>query len=159
MNIGMISFMLIFIVLCLVTFALLSLVSAKSNMRSAQNYATHRSYYYTLNNMANDEVAKIDRQLEENYKDSSSKEDYFSKISTLKNINKNLTIRKHQVSFVVDYREMKLNVSLTVTYPGRHYYRLTGWATKPKNDYGSHGTVNITPNEEHSGTIELWGED
>lgn len=159
MNIGIISFMVIFIVLSLVTFAVLSLVSAKSNMRSATSDATHKSYYYTLNNMANDELERIDEQLAENYQSSDSRADYFSKISTLKSVNSNITIKKHQVSYVIDYRELKLSVTLTVTYPGKHYYKLESWATKPNNEYGKKGTVNIVPDEEHSGTVELWGED
>lgn len=159
MNIGIISFMVIFIILCLVTFAVLSLVSAKSNMRSATSYATHKSYYYTLNNMANDELKKIDEQLEENYRSANSRSDYFNKIDTLKNINSNISIKTHTVSFVMDYRELKLNVSLEVTYPGKHYYKLKSWATRPNNDYGEKGTINVVPDEEHSGTVELWGED
>lgn len=156
MNIGIISFMVIFIILALVTFAILSIVSAKSNYRSAQDYATHASYYYTLDQMASEELEKIDTQLEANAKASTSATDYFNKLSNVKAINDNITIKNHQISYTITYRETKISVSLTALYNAKTYYKLNKWQSR-SSALGDNGSVNIYPDTEKSGTIEVWG--
>ncbi len=156
MNIGIISFMVIFIILSLVTFAILSIVSAKSNMRDAESYATHASYYYTLDTMANEELEKIDTQLAANAKNSTSAKDYFAQLSHVKAINDNITIKDHQISYTLTYREAKMDVTLTALYNAKTYYKIDVWKTT-SSALGNSGQVNIYPDTEKSGTIEVWG--
>ena len=51
MNIGIISFIVVFIILCLMTFSILSLVSAQSNLDMTNRILEHTSEYYQLSDV------------------------------------------------------------------------------------------------------------
>ena len=59
-NIGSSSLLVIFLILCLVTFAVLSLSSAKSDYTFSQRLAQHKQTYYEASSNAEDMVDKID---------------------------------------------------------------------------------------------------
>lgn len=69
-NIGSSSLLVIFIVLCLVTFATLSLSSAQSDYKFSQRLADRRSAYYTASNQAEEVLDEIDSILAHTYEDS-----------------------------------------------------------------------------------------
>ena len=58
-NIGIISLVLIFVMLCLLTFAVLSLVSAKADLGLSRKSAGHTTDYYEGTNRANDILFRI----------------------------------------------------------------------------------------------------
>ena len=60
-NIGTISLMMIFIVLCMVTFAALSLSSAAGDARAGQKMQTHLEEYYNASNESEALLAETDR--------------------------------------------------------------------------------------------------
>lgn len=62
-NIGSSSLLVIFLVLCLVTFAILSLSSAKSDYSFSERLAEHRKNYYEASAKAEDIIEEIDRIL------------------------------------------------------------------------------------------------
>jgi hypothetical protein len=62
-NIGTVSLMMIFIILCLVIFATLSLTDAKRDFSFSQKLADHTSEYYAASNQSEYMVAKIDEIL------------------------------------------------------------------------------------------------
>lgn len=62
-NIGSSSLLVIFLILCLVTFAILSLSSAKSDYSFSQRLAQHRQTYYEANANAEEVVNQIDNTL------------------------------------------------------------------------------------------------
>ncbi len=62
-NIGSSSLLVIFLVLCLVTFAILSLSSAKSDYSFSERLAAHRKNYYEASARAEDVTGEIDRIL------------------------------------------------------------------------------------------------
>lgn len=62
-NIGSVTLLMIFIVLCMVTFAALSLSSASYDWRSAQKSADHTAAYYQASNQAEEALAQIDQIL------------------------------------------------------------------------------------------------
>ena len=59
-NIGSVTLMMIFIVLCMVTFAALSLSSASYDWRSAKKSADHTTAYYQTSNQAETILSDID---------------------------------------------------------------------------------------------------
>ena len=59
-NLGTISLIMIFIVLCMVTFAALSLSSASRDMRAGQNMRAHLEEYYNVSNEAETLLAQAD---------------------------------------------------------------------------------------------------
>lgn len=62
-NIGASSLLVIFLILCLVTFAILTLTSAKSDADFAEKLAHHKMNYYTAYNTAESTLDKIDAVL------------------------------------------------------------------------------------------------
>lgn len=69
-NIGSSSLLVIFIVLCLVTFATLSLSSAQSDYSFSKKLADRRTDYYTASNQAEEILGSIDEVLSQTYEES-----------------------------------------------------------------------------------------
>lgn len=63
-NIGSSSLLIIFLILCLTTFAILSLSSAKSDYSLSERLAEHKSQYYKASSKAEDILEEIDKTLE-----------------------------------------------------------------------------------------------
>ena len=67
MNIGLPSILLIFVVLCLVSFGVLSLVSANSDKKLSQKVLTRSASYYEICNQAEEMLADVQKQLSNAY--------------------------------------------------------------------------------------------
>ena len=63
---GTASLVLIFSLLCMLAFAVLSLVSARTNLRTSQKSADRTTAYYEAENKANDILLKISQTIEKN---------------------------------------------------------------------------------------------
>ena len=75
-NIGLSSLMVVFLVLCLTTFALLTLSTARSDYSLSEKMADHRTDYYAACTKAEEVLDKIDKELEENQEELLSKESF-----------------------------------------------------------------------------------
>lgn len=64
---GASSVLMIFVVLCLVVFAVLSLSGADADLRLSRKFAERTTAYYQAENRANDRVKEIDGNLQESY--------------------------------------------------------------------------------------------
>ena len=62
-NIGSASLLVIFLILCLVTFAILSLSSAKSDYSFSERLAAHKTVYYEASSKAEEILDEIDKIL------------------------------------------------------------------------------------------------
>lgn len=60
LNIGTSSLLVVFLVLCLVIFAVLTLASAQNDYRFAKRLATRRTAYYQACNLAEEKIAALD---------------------------------------------------------------------------------------------------
>ena len=80
MNIGIISFMVVFVILCFMTFAILSLVSARSNVNTIQKSIDHNAQYYELSSEGEKTLKTIDDYLYTQYQNTSSSQEYFNKV-------------------------------------------------------------------------------
>lgn len=143
MNIGIISFLIMFIILCMVTFSVLSLVSAKSNKDVADRSIQHKSEYYTLCNMGENKLKELDDIFYELYKDSSSEEDYFNQLLNIKKINDSMKINKHVITFSILYKTQKLSVEIEVLYPGTKLYHLNVWKIESAKKWEPDNKLNI----------------
>ena len=63
-NIGSVTLMMILIVLCMVTFAALSLSTAVSDHQAAEKFTAHVHDYYEASNQAEEQLASIDEVLQ-----------------------------------------------------------------------------------------------
>ena len=79
-NIGSVSLLMIFIVLCMVTLAALSLSTASGSYRSAQTLAGHTTAYYRASNKAEKKLAETEKILQACYHSSSDVDSYYQQV-------------------------------------------------------------------------------
>lgn len=81
-NIGSVSLLMIFIVLCMVTLSALSLSSAAADQNSALRLAAHNREYYEASAEAEVRLAKLQRVLSSLLADSTDLSEYAARIGT-----------------------------------------------------------------------------
>lgn len=117
-NIGSSSILLIFVLLCLVSFAALSIVSANADSKLNNKVIVRTTAYYNACNLAESSIADIDHTLSELYASGISEDAYFNQVG-------------HTISYAVPISDTQsLNVDLTIQYPkksGETFYSITSW--------------------------------
>ena len=118
MNIGSASILLVFVILCLVSFAVLSIVSANADSKLSTRVLERTTAYYTACNQAADSLAGLDKTLTRIYRNTDSEEAYFSSVG-------------HNKSYVIPISELQsLQVTVEILYPVSAedtFYRITSW--------------------------------
>lgn len=128
-NIGFSSIVMVFITICLVTFAALSVLTAHSDYRLSQKMADKTTAYYRADTIAREMMESIDNQLFQIYRNSSGQTDFYQNIYTanlsagapseiygltVENDADNDTI----ISYFVSISDIQtLHVSLQINYP------------------------------------------
>ena len=117
-SVGLSSLLLIFTVLCLVSFATLSIASANADKKLNDKIISGTASYYTACNKAEDKLADIDNTLYEYYSSGLSAIEYFDKAGK-------------QISFAVTVSSTQtLNIELDILYPSKEdepFYKITSW--------------------------------
>lgn len=117
-NVGSSSILLIFVILCLISFATLSIVSANADARLSRRVAQRTAAYYEACNRAQAGIASIDNTLAAVYADSFDEDEYFMAVG-------------HRKTYIVDISDLQtLSVTLDILYPqqeGDPFYRITSW--------------------------------
>lgn len=137
-NIGSSSLLVIFLILCLVTFAILSLSSAKSDHSFSQRLARHRQIYYEASAKAEETVEEIDLILAGAAGSSDGFDHYLSSVSAALNesqvngisVNCNTEEKETVISFQIPAGESQsLQVALQVTdyREAKTYYTIRTW--------------------------------
>lgn len=118
MNIGSASMLLIFVVLCLVSFAALSLVSAGADRRLSARIEERTCAYYEAANTAEEALAAADSELSGLYLASDGKDAYFAAAG-------------HTRSWSIPFNDTQtLCVEIEILYPETSedtFYRITSW--------------------------------
>lgn len=117
--VGIVSLLLIFLVLCLATFSLLSLSSASADEKLAIKVTERTSEYYNAVYKANEMLKNLDEQLLSIRKNVSNQAEY-DKMTKDINTSWQIAINDSQV----------LAVSVAILYPdetGEHFYEITKW--------------------------------
>lgn len=132
-NVGSSSILMIFVVLCLICFASLSLVSATSDYKLSKKFAEKTTAYYDACNMAESSISSIDASL----KASAvllTEDEYFTKVGTF-------------ISFYVPINELQsLYISLSPQYPANKYepcYLLTNYEVITLKPLETENTLNF----------------
>lgn len=119
MNIGLPSIMLIFVVLCLVSFGILALVSANSDKKLSQKVLNRSIAYYDACNEAEEMLSEVDNQLIIAYENSKTSDEYYNLISNIPD------------TYIYKISDIQnLYVKLTFTYPNfsnEHFYKIDIW--------------------------------
>lgn len=118
LNIGYSSILLIFVILCLVSFAALSIVSAKADSRLSQKVLDRTTAYYAACNEAEQALAGVDHTLADIYQTSADAEEYFSSVG-------------HSKSYSITISGLQtLQVNIEILYPESDedtFFRITSW--------------------------------
>ena len=111
MNIGSASILLVFVILCLVSFAVLSIVSANADSKLSARVLERTTAYYAACNQAEQSLAGM-------YASSDSEEAYFVAVG-------------HGKSYVIPISDLQtLQVTIEILYPESDedtFYRITAW--------------------------------
>lgn len=135
-NIGTVSLLMIFIILCMVTFAALSLSSAAADHRFSQNMADHSKEYYKASGQAETKLAEIDRILDIAYKGAESDDDYYQQIKdSLPEISQTFTKENPLISYQAEMNDSQaVFVKLRILSPteiasngSSSYYQIVAW--------------------------------
>lgn len=117
-NVGSSSILLIFVILCLISFATLSIVSANADAKLSSRVAERTAAYYEACNQAQENIASIDRTLASVYANSFDEDEYFMAVG-------------HKKTCIVAISDLQtLTVTLDILYPrqeGDPFYRVTSW--------------------------------
>ena len=118
MSIGSASILLVFVILCLVSFAVLSIVSANADSKLSTRILERTTAYYTACNQAEQSLAGMDNTLRRMYEASDSKDAYFASVG-------------HGKSYVIPISDLQsLQVTIEILYPESAedtFYQITAW--------------------------------
>ena len=150
-SIGITSLVLIFIMLCLLTFSVLSLVTARADLRLSQKNAERTSAYYDAENRANDVLLSVISCIEE-YKDSPDASVFYQKLrERLDGQNGILFTGADSLEYeVLLDKEQLLSVSLEIsyeTYDDGSHYRILAWNTVSTHEWESDGSLPLLDKE------------
>ena len=108
----------IFVILCLVCFATLSIISASADNKLSNKVLERTTAYYNACNEAEISLSQIDNALIAAYQSSATANDYFDAVG-------------HTVSFTIPVSDLQtLHVGLEILYPVSDddtFYRITRW--------------------------------
>lgn len=118
LNIGISSMLFIFIILCIVSFAVLSLASAQSDYRLSAKVSEHSRAYSEACNEAELRIANTDSTLKSLYETGISRAGYYEKVGK-------------KMSFSIPISPiLTLEVEIRILYPegaGENFYEVTRW--------------------------------
>ncbi len=117
-NVGSSSLLIIFVVVCLVSFATLSIVSANSDYRLTKRMAERETAYYEACGSAYRALSDIDGTLQALYESSAGEEDFYAQAG-------------HTKSFTYPVSDIQsLKVTIDIRYPvsdSDSFYTVTEW--------------------------------
>lgn len=117
LNVGTSSVLFIFVILCLVSFSVLSLSSAVSDYKLTERVGANSTAYYEACNNAEDILATTDATLKALYDNGISRTGYFEQVG-------------HKKSFAVYVTDVQtLLVEIRINYPssGENFYDVISW--------------------------------
>lgn len=129
-NIGSSSMLVVFIILCLITFSVLSVASANNDRKYSEKIADRTTAYYKASNKAEELLSQIDDKLKQVYEQYNA--EYLSQVpDVLTSIDGIDTSDFPSVSFSVPINDTQtLSVSLLIQIPekeGDTFYTITSW--------------------------------
>ena len=138
----------VFLVLCLTTFAILSLSSAQSDYSFSKKFAEHKTEYYKASSRAEMILGEIDQLLAENSDQVTARLDG----KEIDNIPLSCTGADGEtvISYQVPSGEKQaLNVVLLVTNDSEHenYYKIQAWQLISTEEWNGDNSLNLIPVE------------
>ena len=134
MSIGTSSILLIFIVLCLVSFAALTLSSAVADQKLTQRSQEKTTAYYEACSVAEQKLASLDQDFAALYATGISQEEYYERLGETQ-------------SFTVAISDSQsLYIEIAICYPETDddsYYEITSWQEITSSDLEYDDSLNV----------------
>lgn len=102
-NIGSVTLLMIFIIVCMVCFAALSIAAASSDYRSARKAADHTKAYYTASNESEEIFAGIAHSLKKIYLDSPDRDSFLLNVKEYYSGSDSLTLSPDDSGLLLSY--------------------------------------------------------
>lgn len=152
LNIGTSSLLVIFVILSLITFATLSIVSAKADFELSRTLDQRTTDFNRASNEAEAVVDEIDQQLLRIYQSSSNEADYFNKCQQLfgqseNGVTFNSTNRNLAFTKIISDGQV-LSIALAVNYPkpeNRQLYSIVSWQEVNTDQWEPDTSLNLLP--------------
>ena len=142
LNIGLSSTVLIFTVLCLISFGVLSLVSANADLRLSQKVLKRSTAYYDACNLAEEDISHFDAKLHKAYaQGATNQSELISNFCGKKGLN------SYSQSFTYYISDIQsLHVKLSIKYPSptdKQLYKIDEWKVITDNTLEYDDTLHI----------------
>lgn len=128
---GTSTLLLIFVSLCLLTFAVLSFLSARADQNLSRKTAERTSAYYEACNQAEDRLGEADRMLEKLWQETANEKAYFQAVrETFEDMD--FDEESRMLSFSVpltDTQVLAVTLKLRMPESGSTFYTISGWKT------------------------------
>ena len=126
---GTSTLLLIFVSLCLLTFAVLSFLSARADQNLSRKTAERTSAYYEACNQAEDRLGEADQMLEKIWQETANEKAYFQAVrETFEDMD--FDEESHMLSFSVplaDTQVLTVTLKLRMPVSGSTFYTISGW--------------------------------
>lgn len=157
-NIGSVTLMMIFIVVCMVSFAALSLSTASADSRVAKKSAKHVINYYMASNDAEETLESLTELLSESYETSKDSDSYYKnleeKIQSMEGFTLNPseteegTLRGVTISYDCSIsKKQALHVEILCSYPqdasNTDLYQITCWQTISTSQWEGDNSIKL----------------
>ncbi len=133
-GIGSSSILVIFVILCLVSFATLSIVSANADYKLSTKILDRTTSYYEALNQAENNLSQLDKTLRDIYAETESAEDYFATVGNTK-------------SFLIAVSDLQsLEITVEILYPdtpGDAFYQIVGRQVITVQELNYESTLNV----------------
>lgn len=134
-NIGTSSLILILIVLCLVTFGVLSLSSAKSSLNLAERNVAAAEEYYSLDNLGQEFLQRLDMELTKLWTDGQTESGYIEEIAGLYGGQYDSGTNQIHSVFQMDGGGLLLYVAVEPVFDREERYQIAAWKTMNSEEY------------------------
>lgn len=136
-NVGSSSILVTFVLLCLVTFAALSFVSANSDYRLSKQTAERVNRYYEANHMAEVYLLNIESQIKYSVNACSSEEEFLKGLNNVFADNSSIEVKSSNDKVILNYSvvvsdKQNLEVTLETSYADAKDsipFTITKWQT------------------------------
>ncbi len=153
-NIGTVTLMMIFIILCMITLAALSLSSTIREAGLKTKTANHLTEYYTASNRAEELLAQADAACALAFDNSNGRKEYFSLLEEQLAAD-TFKILREENSFHISYRvpvndAQELDVLIDILPPqqgkelsGEAFYRILSWKVVSTDTWEGDNTLHL----------------
>ncbi len=160
MGTGTTSLLMIFVLLCLVVFAVLSLVSANAGFKLADRLAQRTAAYYAASQKGQQRLEELDRQLAALYesarKDAAAGEDASYRVaclSYLSSLDGTLAEDPETGDLLFSFQEkitQEQHLAVALSIPaqpeaGQPFYQINAWQTKASQAWEPDNSLNLMP--------------